>query len=58
MGVEGDNDETLADKGRDACLARGVEGGRGMMLDMCDGLDGVVTDGEVARCAGRVKDDG
>ena len=56
-GVEGDDDESLADKGKDTCLARVVVGSRGTMFDVCDGLDGVVTNGKVAHCAGRVKDD-
>ena len=45
------DDEALADEGRDAGLAGAFERSRGAMVDMHDCLEGVVTDGEVARCA-------
>ena len=48
---EGVDDETLADEGRDAGLAGAFERSRGAMMDMRDCLEGVVTDGGVARCA-------
>ena len=57
MGVEGGEDKTSADEGGDACLAGIVKGSRGTMFDLGDGFEGVVADGEEARCAGRVKDD-
>ena len=58
MGSKGADDETLADEGRDAGLAGALERGRGATIDMRDGLDGVVTDGEVTGCARRVEDAG